>query len=639
MFSIKIIHSQIGVWYKKIFCISLCLGIIQLANSQPQSKQASYIVLKNTEVDSIINRRTDTIRYVDFHIHTTMKNYYNHIKSPSYLDSHSNDTGFEVINWSGSKKDYDNKFNNFKSYRQADFGILAESHASILASAITPIEKRLLSKQRPIGLLPFSFRFINGKLVSRLPSSRLKTLSRKDNSSNDEFRGELRFLNTQTPINPVHPNFKISLALDKNDLIQKFIDGETALVLTLEGGHIFHGKKISERKSYNSPVFLEDEQQEILDNVDSLKNLPNRVFFVTPGHFIWNGIVGSSKSLDMDNSKRAWLKFFSKNRRFRKKLFLKYGSGIMGRVSSDNTEKDVKYSNVKFCECDTSESNLSTGDIGWKVFKKLLDTSGIHHAPVFIDVKHMDIAARLEYYRYLKTRKDSIPIIASHIAVTGKDTSVLRYTALCPVSDVYEEVKDTKSFYDFQTGKWPNSPNPPCLDSNEVDLNEINWFYPWGINLATEEIKIIYDSEGIIGLALEERVLGTNRPNYHNKSFLNKIALLMQQENRSEQERKEFFSMLPFFKNMFFIVKHCGKNGPAAWDHLSLGSDFDGIAKPVSFCKSAKEIPQLYALIVKYLDSYIKLENCESLKYNLSSQVIARKIVFENGERFILKYF
>ncbi len=599
--------------------------------------------MSNADANALIGMRKGPPRVTDFHIHCSMKNEYNYIKSPDWLAAHRNDPEIPLLNWTGKGPvETDDEFNNFNSYRQADFGILASSNASILATSISPLEKHLLSKKWPIRPLPITFRRINKK-VSGLPMRTLKMLYAKENSSYRMFRTELDFLLAQQTTHKDHPGFTVSVAKDKKDLIDKFSKGQTALVLSLEGGHIFHGSTISGNRSYDHPTFTVEEQNEIMSNVRAIKAMPQRVLFVTLGHFSWNGMVGSPKTLDMDNEKRALLRKQSRKRSFREKLFLKYSDGIMGTMMQSLPKKDVKWEDPNFCRCQRKpNTSLNTGDIGWKVIEELLDRSN-GQAPVFIDMKHMDINARLQYYAYISGRKDKVPIIASHVAVSGKDTATAKYTSLCPVYDVYEEVESTTAWYQSQFTVPVKNGQPTrraCLDSNKVDVNTINWFYPWGINLANEEIKIIYNSDGIIGIAMEERVLGTNRPNYKTDSFTRRLTQFLDNEKiTGSKDRETFISMLPFFKNLFYIVQHSGRSDASAWDHVALGSDFDGIAKPVAFCKTAAEYPAMHALIVRFLPYYVRFDKQGAWLFGLNEQQIANKVMFENGERFVLKYF
>ena len=610
---------------------AISIGLFLQSTGQRMRNKARHYILPNAEAERIIATHTDSVRYVDFHIHTSMKNYYNRIKSPEWLRKNlSTNPKISSYNWGGSKADTNRKFNHFKSFRQADWGIIKNSGASILATSISPIEKRLLSPRVPLWYIPLSFRFINGKLVTKLPNSRLRKLYNKRNSSFNEFSGELEFLIAQKNVHPEAGIHQIQVVSDKTNLISNFKAGRTSLVLSMEGGHILHDAMISESKAYNERVFTQSQKDEIIGVIDKIKQQPQRVFFITLGHFAWNGLVGSAKSLDMDDWKRGVLLSFSRSRKFRSKVYRKYGDGIIGQTyTAPKNDKPCRHK--KFCDCErTPYPDIQ--DIGYKVVEKLLDTSD-GKPPIYIDVKHMDIQARFDYYKFLKDRNyKNVPIIASHVAMSGKDSAIAMYTGLCPVYDVYEEVKDPENWYSFQA-------SCGCIKLHHIDLSVMGWFYPWSINLCKEEIPIIYNSDGIIGLSLEERVIGTNSPNYKMQDQKTIREHLKKWNLNTEEDIRLFNELQPLLRNVFYVIENCGRSDKTAWNHISIGSDFDGIAKPVGYCKTAAEIPMLWQYLNRYLAPFADFIGRTTLLHGQTPDEITDKIIFKNGERFILKYF
>ncbi len=137
-----------------------------------------------------------------------------------------------------------------------------------------------------------------------------------------------------------------------------------AVIITIEGFHVL-----------NTGLGTVPNEQEVLDNLNAIKNLQFRPFFVTIAHHFWNHICGHAPSL----------------------------TGII-----------TKYA-------DQSEG-IGTGftSLGKKVLEQMLNnTDGNRILP---DIKHMSPAARNEYYELLdsgdKLYKD-IPIIISHGACNG----------------------------------------------------------------------------------------------------------------------------------------------------------------------------------------------------------------------------
>ncbi len=108
---------------------------------------------------------------------------------------------------------------------------------------------------------------------------------------------------------------------------------------------------------------------------------------------------------------------------------------------------------------------------------------------ILIDIKHMSLEARKQYYEFLKeiiVRRISRYLI-SHGGVTG-------------VSWDNKPVVCRKKYRDWIKVRYFK---PKGLMRTK--------FNPWSINLYDEEIKKIVDSNGLIGLNLDERILGAKQ--------------------------------------------------------------------------------------------------------------------------------
>jgi hypothetical protein len=609
---------------KKMILCSVALSLALLSFSQH--------ILDDAVIDSILAINPRKVRYADFHEHATTKNYFNYIPNPAWLGTSPYDnSSIRNLNWTGNRDPFDEGFNNFKSYGQADYDLLSRSGASIICQSFTAIEKRMTAAPWALPPIPYSIRRINHKAVTKLPMKRLRVLNSKENSSFDEFMGEYNFMVAQAETNPNEPSNKqvIKPVKNKQELIQNFAQGNTSLVLSLEGGHILHGDHISRQKQYNVGIMDSGSRAEIITNINSIKNLPYRIFFVTLGHFCWNGMVGYPKSLDMDDGKRKWLRRLSASERFRIRLFKKFSSGVTGY-----TYNKGKRNKTDPCECTRQKRDSTT--LGWDVITRLLAKDGLHQSSVYIDVKHMDIDARFQYYDYVKANPEGrIPIIASHVAVNGKDSKWANYTGLCPLFDRYEEVENMNAFINKQS-------TLPCTQTmlpNSARQDTMNWFYPWSINLSNEEIPLIYESDGIIGLSLEERVLGKNRPNYLDTNYQHRLINFLQSNGYFGAKADTISWMQPLLRNLFYVVQHSGRGDATAWSHVAIGSDFDGIMKPVKYCPTVEYIPNMHSLLKEAIPLFAAFTNQQVLLYNLPAGEIADRVIFKNGERFILKYF
>lgn len=221
----------------------------------------------------------------------------------------------------------------------------------------------------------------------------------------------------------------------------------------------------------------------------------------------------------------------------------------------------------KNCVCENNKIRVdnscyqfapATDNFGKEVILSLLDRNNDWKKPIYIDVKHMDVRSRLDYYllhdSLQKATGDTIPIIYSHGAVSGEKLKVAYYTSVSPMMDVYKEIINPEKFYKKRFLN-PNKPKFNCglfldysnnynakewftavgmdtslitaqdlkLEDKEEDAESVGWFYPWSINLFDEEIKKIYDSDGIIGVMAEERTLGYYLPNYNTAGYKKRL--------------------------------------------------------------------------------------------------------------------
>ena len=192
-------------------------------------------------------------------------------------------------------------------------------------------------------------------------------------------------------------------------------------------------------------------------------------------------------------------------------------------------------------------------------------------------------------------------------------------------------------------------------------------FNPWTINLFDEEIREILDSDGLIGINLDQRILGftsrvaewVSKPSkeYFQKQeflelfgedvpiiggrleedldLLEESALVAKEEaiiNRRQHTRY-------LVNNILHIVKIGGEK---AWKHICIGSDFDGLIDPINSCKSTLQFKtlekRLYKTITEMSQEALKEDNSIDFYINdLKAQI--RDLMYENGKRFLSKNF
>jgi microsomal dipeptidase-like Zn-dependent dipeptidase len=167
------------------------------------------------------------------------------------------------------------------------------------------------------------------------------------------------------------------------------------------------------------------------------------------------------------------------------------------------------------------------------------------------------------------------------------------------------------------------------------------YFNPNSINLYDEDIQAILQSGGLIGLILDERVLGySNRDKC--KEFVSKdefskflspddsrVDFPMMSDDEDIQDDLEDVAMeyeeeslmagygglrsftkkrihlLHLLNNIMHIIKVGNKlEGIDASKHISIGSDFDGLINAIDVCPSAEEYEDLKRELSLFIDVY-----------------------------------
>lgn len=588
----------------------------------------SLFVLNTTHAQNTIPLDT-FMRYTDFHIHPTYKHYfrptsakmmqtilakssYNRVADvltfdPAYRAS------IKDTNWTrytNEKKPAKTRkaiqrgiTSNLRNYDQAGYPEIMFVPGSILCNSYSPYEKQFALKKMN--------RVISSAIVTKMGLERLDSYAENNHTPLNDFMAEYyynnmqeeeKFISTMSPqslyfsddttyrkntgyynsIRMVRDSVELDSINRSNDYIFRNWKSSqppphiiTPLVMSIEGAQVLYDTLSSQRRHILNPLNYSEKtvknesffsgtsidtmeliHNELLRTVSTLKNLHHRLFFITLGHFAQNHVVGFAKTLDRDpeNIQHRALSTITTLPRQRENLIHKGYAGF-------NTGVNM------------SDSKFKADSIGFKIVEAFLnpDSNATRFKkPTYIDVKHMDIEARIQYYymrrNYEKKFNLKIPIIASHFGVSGETQAMAAATGLWPHFDMYSEVENIKRFYrvkmmqrynpEKRWNYWTQSvmggdnitsKNDSTYYMNEVldpfdramyrpldfyndtifnnrvydpfkdyrvDKNKAGWYYPWSVNLFDEEIIEINKSDGIIGLLLDPRQLGAYMPNY-----------------------------------------------------------------------------------------------------------------------------
>ncbi len=299
---------------------------------------------------------------------------------------------------------------------------------------------------------------------------------------------------------------------------------------------------------------------------------------------------------------------------------------------------------------------------------------------VLIDVKHMSLVSRRIFYKYHAKYYADKPIIASHIGLSGNNWNLYRNRD--------DDGNPRAEGYDFAERK--SYGYKVYLPKKQGPVAGCH-FYPLSINLYNEDILAILASKGLIGISLDVRILG-GKENFgelqndflsrEEFELLDSINAEDQIEdlfrglvtgdidngnvmlNTTDQEQpdlddlnegdKEFEEMIQSTpktqvgKNYHFhvklVVNHLiriyqitewyGK--PTPWDHICIGSDFDGLVEAVDCCRDATQFSSFAAALKVELKATAK---ALKIDLKLDSAKIIDKLMFHNAKDFLEKHF
>ncbi len=257
----------------------------------------------------------------------------------------------------------------------------------------------------------------------------------------------------------------------------------------------------------------------------------------------------------------------------------------------------------KVMDQNTGINNEITG-LGELVIDEFLNSANGKRR-ILIDCKHMSIKVRRWYFNYLAQRGDNIPVIVSHSGVNGKATMAEAEMPGDP--DIIHDYAD--ELYKTSTG-----------------------FNPWDIFLSDEEIMIVHNSDGIIGLNMDQRIM-------MGKKTLDEIKKLARFKYA---EAARVIWIKPLINQILHIARHIlSETGrpDEIWDNISIGSDFNGMITPIRAFNNAGKFPELNKTMFKELNKLAGTEVTLTGKSEADIQEITDKIMWKNNLKFLEKHF
>lgn len=263
--------------------------------------------------------------------------------------------------------------------------------------------------------------------------------------------------------------------------------------------------------------------------------------------------------------------------------------------------------------------------LGKRFIREALSTANGRR--ILIDIKHMSVVSRQQFYSLVATEFPDAPIMASHMGITG-----------CSWHN-----KPVKKFsFDRREGCYEVSyyRQPGVLDT---------YFNPWTINLFDEDIVAIVRSRGLIGLSLDQRILGCGNPakelvspdEFRENDFkpvASPVYHQLRMEDYDEPDEVKAWHLRHLCNQIMHIVK-VGYPivGDRVWDCISIGSDFDGLIDPINYTTNAADYRYLFGGMVEWLPHVALYTGIPIPPEEVQPKV--RKIIGDNAAKFIHRNF
>lgn len=283
--------------------------------------------------------------------------------------------------------------------------------------------------------------------------------------------------------------------------------------------------------------------------------------------------------------------------------------------------------------------------------------------PIYIDVKHMSLGSRLAYYELRNEHYPHIPIIASHVGVTGLSWKATHYQG----KPIVRWVRNHPNFVEVKYNTLISFPKNIPVSGPENPIatpTSVVTFNPWSINLYDEDITEILASDGLIGLSLDVRILGMGNDakvaHEHEAERLSKNEQLFSVQDHLQHGLNDFNQLpdnriqasldhIAYFCNNLLHIVRVGRQtiGERVWDHLCIGSDFDGLIVSIEFKNNhrvkANAIPELRKRIKQSLPEIARKMDMtlivDGRDQDTFLEQILDKCFFDNALCFLKKYY
>lgn len=282
---------------------------------------------------------------------------------------------------------------------------------------------------------------------------------------------------------------------------------------------------------------------------------------------------------------------------------------------------------------------------------------------ILIDVKHLGIKARQDYYQLMESEFPGVPILATHTGVTG--TSWDRPPLSSPPRSFVNNPACLEVQYKEIGGFLRRVPPTGTQPLDQLDFIQFN---PWSINLYNEDIVHIMRSRGLIGVSLDRRIIGSKLTT----SFVDPERFSRQDIPSTWLTNPDLpFSLYPTapLPNLFsgnqaravqdqwtfaqqivhiVLIAELSKNEGTLpqnlnpWDHICLGSDYDGLINSIRTAETARTLDRLFnSRLQQFIEEMINHLVVHGVLSNSTTvpQNVIQKLSIENALAFLRQHF
>lgn len=413
-------------------------------------------------------------------------------------------------------------------FSQSDFTTLSKGGSKIIVASLYPFEKGFFINATGKGPLSAWL----SDLITGIGYKRVRNLQQHTDYFED-LEKEYRFFTASrktTSWDGREYSWKPAACWD--DVLRSLEkENEIAVLISIEGAHVFNtgleefGRRVDE--------------SEVIANIRKVKAWEYPPLFITFAHNFSNGLCGHARSLEPIK------KFVDQSR------------------------------------------NVDTGftPLGEKVLHEVLSEESGRR--VFIDIKHMSLVSRQDYFRILERdyAGNVPPTIVSHGAVNGLS--------------------------------WNDGSSLPAESP----------FYPSDINFFDEEIVHIGRSEGLFAIQFDARRIA--REDMVKKS----LRSLYEDVDVARSARM-------IWNQMVHIAETLDRAGLFGWGTACIGSDYDGTIDPLPGVWTAEYFPALREPLLVWASSYLRRPNPLTQPENrlITPEEVVERFFIGNSIEFLKKF-